>query len=392
VLANHPELAVRANGNEYVLVSDEKAEQLRKCLPVVADPEMQKILDDPDLILYTDAEMPRAYQVWDGQLQGLHSPNYNISANNREPYGNGNIEFPWGTPAGTHRTSGVSSFRFLWLPRDDGGRRRPVVWFQKYLRGDSSPGYAWRFPVGARVGEVLMLRAPNGYDYTFELRVRTREFGDWAVDVFRPFPTAEHLARAIRQRREDWEADEALSKLVHHLESHEPLPERYLADHHGRAVIQQTQGVDVLPVVDDTGLVVELLTKTTFESCLGEIWRKGADGVLAFAPTSTSSFHVVPANYDGGFIEIDRESCLRCHETVNQHVASFDYGRDWYGRIRGSDGIFSFHPFDPSSISYNGFGVAIRMRPSLTSAGVIARYDPAVHPETLYHDVPGLLE
>jgi hypothetical protein len=391
-LAEVPQPVTRNAASEFQLVSAEKAKLLRKCLPAVADPEMQEILDDPGLMFYTDAEMPRAYQVWDGQLQGLHSPNYNISANNSEPYGNGNIEFPWGTPAGTHRTSSVSTFRFLWLPRDDHGRRRPVVWFQKYLRGDSSPGYAWRYPVGARVGEVLMLRAPNGYDYTFELRVRTREYADWAVDVFRPFPTAKHLADAIRQRRKDWESNQQLSKLVHHLESNTVMPERYLADNHGRAVIQQTQGVDVLPAVSDQKLVVQLLTKTTFKSCLGEVWRQGEDDVLAYAPTTTSELHVVPANYDGGFIEVDRDSCMRCHQTVNQHVATFDYGRDWYGRIRGSDGIFSFHPFDPSSISYNGFGVAIRMHPTLTNAGVIARYNPEVHPESVYHDVPALLE
>lgn len=377
---------------QFRLVSTEKEALLRKCLPDVDDAEMQAVLDDPELLFYTDAEMPRAYQLWDGQLQGLHSPQYNISADNSEPHGNGNIEFPWGTPAGTHRSSGVSSFRFLWLPSDTNGKRLPVVWFQKYLSGDSSPGYAWRFPVGARVGEVLMMRAPNGYDYTFELRVRTREVGDWAVDVFRPFPISKQLAQAIRERRKDWESNEQLSKIVAHLESAQPMPERYLADNHGRPVIQQTQGVDVLPALESNKLVVELLTKTTFKSCLGEVWRQGEDQVQAYAPTTSAEFHVVPANYDGGFIEVDRESCMRCHATVNQHVATFDYGRDWYGRVRGSDGIFSFHPFDPASISYNGYGTGIQMRPSLVKAGVIARYDPTVHGEAVYHDVAALRE
>ena len=37
-------------------------------------------------MLYTEAEMPPAYQDWRGDLQGVHSPSYNISANGSEPF------------------------------------------------------------------------------------------------------------------------------------------------------------------------------------------------------------------------------------------------------------------------------------------------------------------
>ena len=79
---------------------------------------MQAIFDDP-FILYTDREMPKAYQFWNGQMPGVHRASYNISANGSEPFGNGNREFPWGTPAGTHRAKNVWTFRFLRLPRDE---------------------------------------------------------------------------------------------------------------------------------------------------------------------------------------------------------------------------------------------------------------------------------
>ncbi len=152
------------------LMSAEKEQRLRKMLPRVADPDLQKILDDPRLILYTEREIPRAYQFFAGGLQGVHSAYYNISANGSEPYGNGNREFPWGHPAGTQRTSGVEVFRFLWLPHDAQGNPRPVVWYRKHLRGDSGDGYGWTFPVGALVGEVLAMTGPDGYAYTFEMR------------------------------------------------------------------------------------------------------------------------------------------------------------------------------------------------------------------------------
>jgi len=53
--------------------------------------------------------------------------------------------------------------------------------------------------------------------------------------------------------------------------------------------------------------------------------------------------------------------------------------RDWYGRIRGSDGIFSFHPFAPESVSDNGIGRSVKMRSVLETSGVIAKYDPEKH-------------
>ena len=69
-----------------------------------------------------------------------------------------------------------------------------------------------------------------------------------------------------------------------------------------------------------------------------------------------------------------------------------DAGRDWYGRIRGSDGIFSFHPFDPSCISYNGYEQQARLRDEFVEGGLIERYDSSKHPSEHYTRVPELVE
>ncbi len=183
------------------LMSEAKERNLRRLLPSVDDEGLRRVLADPSLILYTDNEMPRAYQVWDGQLQGVHLASYNISANESEPYGNGNHEFPWGAPAGTHRAGKASSFRFIHLPRDERGKLRPIAWYTRHLPGDTTSSYAWIFPVGAVVGEVLLIDGPDGYSYTYEVRLRFRKRDRWGVDVFRPFPTAEDLARRIRELR-----------------------------------------------------------------------------------------------------------------------------------------------------------------------------------------------
>lgn len=394
-----PQRAVAAEGaaatpaaDVFRLVSVEKEALLRRCLPKVEDPLIQKVLDDPQLIFYTDDEMPKAYQFLGGTHHGVHAVQYNISANGSEPFGNGNREFPWNSPGGTHRSPNVRSFRFLSLPRDAQGKLLPVVWFTQRLTGDGTRGYAWRFPVGTILGEVLMMRGPDNLDYTFELRLRIRHSGDWGVDVYRPFPEAADLATRIKELRPNWAEQPTVAALVQYLETPVNLPVRTLADQHPQRSFQETAGVDNLPDAGDEQLVKELLTKTSFKSAAGAIWRQGANGVATSAPSTAARFHVVPANYDAGFIAVDSASCLRCHSTVNQNVDRFQSARDWYGRIRGSDGIFSFHPFDPGSISYNGYPNGIRMRDELVAAGVLERFDAGRHPNSIYHDVPQLVE
>jgi hypothetical protein len=373
------------------LTSEHNEALLRRFLPAVDSQKVQQVLADPSLILYTEAEMPRAYQHWQGDLQGIHSPSYNISAVAGERFGNGNQEFPWVAPAGTHRTSGLTSLRFLWLPRDEAGDLLPVVWYRKRLAGDTSVGYAWTFPVGAVVGEVLGLRGPDGHDYAFELRIRVRQSGDWAVDVFRPFPRATDLAERIKQLRPEWETQPSLAGMVRHLQQPMAMSLHTLSDHMPLGnVFRQAMGVDVLPPLDDDQLIIQLLTQTPFKSALGELWRVSANGNYTCAPTTAADFHIVPANYDAGFIAVDSISCMRCHETTNQHVDRFDPSRDWYGRIRGSDGIFSFHPFDPSTVSYNGYGNRVSMRSELVEGGALEPYNQDKHSNAIYNQVPFL--
>ena len=373
--------AVRPMSQPFRLMSAEKDARLRERLPRVDDPTVRQLLEDPALILYTEAEMPPAYQDWGSGLPGVHSPSYNVSANGSEPFGNGNVEFPWGAPGGTHRTSNVDAFRLLWLPRDEDGDLRPIVWYR-----NSGQGYSWTFPVGTVVGEVLQITSPAGQKFTFELRLRTREQGEWSVDVFRPFPSSAHLAGRIQALRPMWHEDARLAELVGHLLDPVELELQVLADRkHSRRSFQQSSGLDHLPEVGDDALVAELLSDTVFESALGATWRTGTNGVRTAAPTTAAKFHVVPARYDAGFIDVDRVSCMRCHETVNHDVNEFDFGRDWYGRIRGSDGIFSIHPFSRGSISYNGSSLTVRMNDKLVKAGVLAKFDRDVHSNDVYH-------
>jgi hypothetical protein len=363
----------------FRLASAQRDALLRQFFPKVDNPEWRRILADPELIVYTEDEMPKAYQFFDGAFPGVHSAHYNISANGSEPFGNGNREFPWSGPVGTHRTSNVGAFRFVYLPRDAEGRRWPIVWYPQ----DGS--YAWTFPVGAVVGEVLTLRGPDQHDYTFEVRLRRREVGFWEVDVLRPFPTAVSLAKRIRELRPDWNEQPQLRLVCNHLQTAKSMPVFTLADvQPNKRAFSQTLAVDDLPTLGDDKLVSQLLTTTPFRSATGENWRELAYGLSPRAPTTQAPFHVIPANYDAGFVSVDSKSCARCHDTVNESVREFNQGRDWYGRIRGSDGIFSFHPFALESISGNGYSAPVRIRPELEAAGIVSRFDGRIHTAARY--------
>lgn len=382
------------------LVSPQKEQYFRALLPTVADAELSKILN-ADLLFYDDESIPPAYQ----RRGTVHSPSYNISGDQREAAkghghgGSANIEFPWKEPGGTDKST-VFTYRFLYLPTDAAGRKLPVVWYQTPLRGrvvsstgarDPEYGYSWTFPNGAVVGEVLYQAGPDGYGYAFEIRTRTKTRGQWAVDVYRPFPTLRALVSQIRRLRPLWRENARLRAAIQSLESRSTVRvNKYLGDdnHVKRPAFRQWASVDYLPDLGDDRLVAELLKTTPFQSCSGTIWRDDFTGPNVFAPTTTARWHVVPTNYQAGFIEVGETSCTRCHQSVNKHATDFEdtfsSGRQWYGRVRGADQIFSFHPFSLESIADNGASLPVRMRRELTAAGIIAPFDGRVHTAARY--------
>jgi hypothetical protein len=77
-------------------------------------------------------------------------------------------------------------------------------------------------------------------------------------------------------------------------------------------------------------------------------------------------------------------SCAKCHESTLKHVDEFDTPRQWYGRVRGSDRIFTFHPIEPASISTNGAPRQVRLRQAFVDSGLVAWYDRSKHPSDVY--------
>lgn len=326
----------------YRLVSDERHEILASHIPDSADGVLSAVRRNPRLFIYTDREMPKAYQDWVGALPGIHSPSYNISAAKpRERFGNPNVEFPWGKPAGTEIVpeEEFSTFKFMILPEG-----KPIEISRKYLPGDHRPSFVWTFPEEAMVGEVLQIYHRETY-HTFEVRIRRKVRGEWKVSAYRPFATLNDLK-------------EFCNKNGHQLSTEDVKISQSHMIFKGEAV---TTSLGKMP----EDLVSKALSRE-FVNALGSEWS-----TESFAPTSKEAFGIVPRNYQAATIAVGTKSCARCHESTLKHANDFDSFRDWYGRVRGSDGIFSFHPFDPSCISYGGIYQGAEIRKSFLDHGIV---------------------
>lgn len=357
-------------------VTPEKESRLRQLTPV------SSYAQDPDVWFYTEKEMPRAFQfAGPGQVRtGFIWGYYNLSGDAAEAakehgrggHPNNYVEFPWAKPGGTDHCANTDSFKFLKLPAG-----KPVVYFRKRVAGnfDNNLPYtdvlSWVYPVGTKFGEVLIQRGPDGYDYPFEMRVRERLAGKWTVEIFRPFPTAESLVRAVSSAP-------GTDALVNHLTQRATLPVKTLTDaeHRTNRAFSETSAVDEIPALPED-LVSKLLMRE-FQPADGELWRDNC-----FAPTTKARWHIVPAGYTGGFLGNDQTSCRRCHDSALQHADHFDEPRQWYGFTRGADEILSWHPLEPGCIAQHGEMITPRIRP----ASFVEPYNPAVHDAATYHEL-----
>lgn len=366
---------------QVTLVSEKKAKWISKLKPKTDDEEINAVLNDPSTIWYTDEEMPPAYQ----NNGNAHWTKYNISAvfdESKKGDGNGgnaNVEFPWKVPGGTHRSPGVRSYKFMWLPKDESGKAYPVVYFP-FRAKDAS--ISWVFPKGTVFGELLTLETPMKTQITFELRVRKRDLIMWEVDIFRPYSDAEELATAIKEKRPQWEQNPDLVLAVQNLEKGDKRYQFTLNDtlHPVSAFESGTVEADRLSDLGETELVTELLLRRTFKSNVGTDWF----------PTTNARYHIVPQNYLGAILGSDSESCMKCHDSAHKHADDFDRPRDWYGRVRGANGIFSWHPYAPSAVSRNGFNITPTYRPEFVQAGIFVPYNPDVHSTDMYKRISGL--
>ena len=130
-------LALCASSARGQLATAEQVASIRSRLPALEAREWHDDLHSPDVVWYTDREIPRAYQ----HAGGFHSPSYNISADPSDSPirhgegGNANVQFPWLKAGGLDRSPDAVTATGLLLPRAKMDRVGPSS------HGTATPGH-----------------------------------------------------------------------------------------------------------------------------------------------------------------------------------------------------------------------------------------------------------
>lgn len=371
--------------SKYPLITNGWLEFYRKLAPEMSYWRLNDILKDPKTIWYDKWTIIPAYQDTVGDFANeLWGARYNhkgkgpISLANAEraftPDGQ-RFSYPFGITAGLDQSANhVRVVNFISLPRV-GDQLLPIAYWivnkrldpHNYLRK-----WHWVFPNGTFLGEIIFNKISEQEIYPVEVRTRQRFSKGWAVNVYRPFPTSGSLYEAIAKLRPNWQNQNSLRTIMDHLKNEKSLSfiKRGSPDFPG--TFSQDGYLDVLPAFNDPALVKELLNRT-FYSVYETVWK--ADGAKhTYAPTTQEGFSVVPFKNEVGLIQVNEQSCSRCHRDAGRPIFHFYKRASLYGDIWGEDEIFSFHPFEQSKIRGTFSGDNREVRKEFKAWGLVKSF------------------
>lgn len=390
------DLAVSAQSPIKSLIPEDRLAKIKSALPQVQFEELSNIFKSSETLWYDHEVMTPSYQDSVGVNSNADWPRLVAKTPQTNPAIEGLFDaqkkrwqFPFSVTAGTDRSDNIKITNFLHLPHINGKPLSIPIWTVN--KNANRPNWNWVYPIGTTFGEVIFLNV-NGDLLATEVRIRKRYKDGWALNAYRPFPTAKSLSDAIKAKRSNWSSEANLARMIDHLGNNGTLKSEVFT---GKAELakafRQEGGVDQLPAFEDPAFVKELLTKTPFVSSYGAVWKENG-GVKAFAPTTKESMSIVPSNYQAHFLEVSDVSCQRCHNDAGKRVSEYYDGLYLYGEVWGKDGIFSFHPFDEkefSKIRQSGNGVDNyydnrKLNPILKDMGIFENYDAGKHSSEYY--------
>lgn len=373
----------------------EQAATYKALLPQVDDPELARVLTSADTMWYDASSIVPGYQDSMGDPEGMR-PNTITSEfiDLAVPGGHGRLfksrglfHFPFAT-GGLDESPNAFKINFWSAPKSGNGFHPVVYWRLNWSR------WRWLFPKGTIIGEVLFVKFPDNDMRVFEIRTRTRHLTEWVVDVFRPFPTAESYATAIKSERPEWESNTNLRTVVQHLTQSATMQPYQLSSRYFGKAFQPVKGhLDFIPEVTDTELTKQLLRDTTFTSARDQTWKSSGTNVT-YAASSKSRSAIVPQNYQAGVFPVNDEFCSRCHVDAGRQISHFHPDLVLYGELWGEDQTFSWHPFKTESfVNRQGRPVSFnnenrRLRDDFVNAGLVTRYNPSIHSANIYKELP----
>ncbi len=382
-----PNLEVRNGFTDFMADSDLVV--VKSALPTVANVDINAAMRGADTMWYDEASMVFLYQDSVESVVGgrANCVGRMVGERNRDNvigkllnyFGpDYKFLFPFRKAAGTDNVTNSRVVNF-WLPPKKDGRVMPVKYWKQSNRGR----WHWVFPVGTLFGEVLFQKGPDGNLYPFEVRTRKRYLDGWAVDMFRPFTSADALANAIVAKRPEWEDNAKLKAAVTHLRTKTNLTRNTMHSVAYSAVFPDIVGaLDIIPDIGEARVIAELLRDTTFQSVEGKIWKEGG-GLETYAPGSGADFGIVPKGYEMGMIPVNEVSCNRCHVETAHPLEDFESDLQLYGEVWGEDRTFTWHLFEPNDYIFDTWDQSDsptrRVNPRLTQANLIIAQRPAAN-------------
>lgn len=337
-------------------------------LPTTSDLNLSKMLNDPRTVFY---KLPQAYQFYQpsGKIEHRNlTSGTTYHTTTKEIFGlfyssylpeyNANTFFPWETTVGLNHAlatgnSPYSSINFINLPSD-----KPIVILNE------TP-VKWIYPIGATVAEILIVKHPTTNEkLIFEIRTRTKiEESDevtWEPKVYRPIANRKEFLEFYR-------LPDLMAKKYLFLRN--PQEDR---------VFQAEGFIERIP--DLTEQQVREGLKLSFKDVSSENWF----------PCSDQQFSIFPKDYTLGLVgSVDSVTCAACHRQTQITVARLIprepiiYNNPQkVGNIRGSDGIFTWYPFDVSSIASEPTNApALKTRRYDANNNIAVMYNPTIHKE-----------
>lgn len=283
-----------------------------------------------------------AYQ-FDGSM---HSRRYNISAAKpAEPFGNANLEFPWKT-GGLDLSRNATTSKFRKYPAGS----QVTVWMDRGSTKSMSHGptnwmidihRAWRgkYPEGMLFGEVIKTDGR-----TTEVRSMVKRGGKWDFHVYRPFSS--------------------YNEVESYLSSSEWFSRTLENKHPFRVVSVKSLDVNI----EMNQIWVDKILSQRFRDVIDVPFFTSSSGQKCYCPSTTKPHQIVPINYQGW--ALSKQTCVQCHQTVGKSTEELQPGRDWYGFVRGIDGVYSNDNIvDKRCISDNGFGRKVIFNQTEIAAG-----------------------
>lgn len=304
-------------------------------LPQTDDQTLMNILHARHTVFY---KLPQVYQHHTkGAFLATYLPQFNA-----------NSDFPWEGTVGLNsalkrKDNPYEAFNFYHLPLDSAGKPIPILVTKAEPR-------TWIFPEGTVVGEIIYVKH-KGKNWIQEVRTRTKDEGSllWSPRIYRP----------VLDRYDYYVKT---GTLFH------PEAKHFFFRNLEEDLVMEIKGlVEKLPPLAEDK-VKDLLT-LPFKDATRKPWSQ-----TSFAPTSDQDFHIVPKDYSLGVLKPAAGSCMQCHRQTSISVKNLiprekliQNNPASVGRIRGSDGIFTWYPFAE--------GVARKDETSLRRPSLLRQYD-----------------